>query len=380
MATTLITGRQATDTITSGQVIRDVDDVVRYLDPDVAPLTMLTRRLRKRKATAPKVEWMEQDRMPLFTTLSASAASNGTALGVTDNIFRVGDVIRITSTGEACEVTATAAGAVTVVRAIGVAVTAGVTAASAAELFIVNNVNAEGAGLREIKTVATVFPFNYCQTIRTPTGLTGTDAATSQYGGINYASLQKDALFEHYRSLEGTALEGAKRIDTTTAGATKHFAGGIVEFVTTNVTAVGGALTEAAFNTFLRTGFRYGSTNKVLLASPVVASAINGFPSTAVVRPSTGLSNWGNHISSYLSPFGTVDIMVEKFLLDSANLKGYAFLIDMDNVFWAYLRDIKWLPDRQAPDVDAMIGEYLSQSCFVFTNEKKHSILTGVTG
>ncbi len=380
MPVTLITGRQATDTINSSQVIREVDDVVRYLEPDVAPLTMLTRRLRKKKVMAPKVEWIEQDRMPQFTTLSASAASNATALGVTDNIFRVGDVVRITSTGEGIEVTATAAGAITATRAIGVAVTAGVTAANAAELFIVGNVNAEGAGLREIKTPQTTFPFNYCEIVRTPTGLTGTDAATSQYGNIGRDSLRRDALFEHYRAWENIALQGAKRIDTSTTGAPKRFAGGITEFVTTNVTAVGGTLSESAFNVFLRTGFRYGSKNKVLLASPVVAGAINGFPSTNVVRPSTGLKSWGNAISNYISPFGEVDVMIEPSLLDSANLKGYAFLIDMDHIYYAYLRDTKLLTDRQAPDVDALIDEYLTEACFAFTNEKTHAILTGVTG
>ena len=130
---------------------------------------------------------------------------------------------------------------------------------------------------------------------------------------------------------------------------------------------------------FLRTGFRYGSKNKVLLASPVVASAINGFPSTNVVRPSTGLKSWGNAILNYISPFGEVDIMIEPSLLDSANLKAYAFLIDMDHVYYAYLRDTKLLTDRQAPDVDALIDEYLTEACFVFTNEKTHAILTGVT-
>lgn len=380
MPVTLITGRQATDTINSSQVIRDVDDVVRYLEPDSAPFTMLTRKLRKRKATAPKVEWIEQDRMPIFTTLSASAASNATALGVTDNIFRVGDVVRITDSGEGVEVTATAAGAVTVTRAIGVAVTAGVTAASTAELFIVGNVNAEGASLREIKTVQTTFPFNYVQIERHPTGLTGTDAATSQYGGIDRNSLRRDAAFEHYRAWETTALQGAKRIDTSTTGSPKRFAGGIVEFVTTNVTNVGGTLTEAAFNTFLRTGFRYGGSTKILLAAPVVAQAINGFPSTNVVRPETGLKQWGNNISTYLSPFGTVDIMMERFLLDSANLKGWGFLIDVDHVFYAYLRDTKLLTDRQAPDADTLVDEWLTEATFAFTNEKTHAILKGVTG
>lgn len=380
MATTLITGRQATDTVGTSAVIRSVDDMVRYNEPDAAPFTILTRKLRKRKVTAPKFEWVEQDRMPQFTTLSASAASNATALGVTDNIFRVGDVVRITDSGEAVEITATAAGAVTATRAIGVAVTAGVTAASNAELFIVSNANAEGAGLREIKTVQTTFPFNYCEIVRTPTGLTGTDAATSQYGGIDRNSLRADAAFEHYRDWEKIAIQGAKRIDTAVTGAPKRFAGGITEFVTTNVTSVGGTLSEAAFNVFLRSGFRYGSGNKVLLASPVVAGAINGFPSTNVVRPNTGLSQWGNNITQYVSPFGEVDIIQEKFLLDSANLKGYAFLIDMDHVYYAYLRDTKLLTDRQAPDIDSLIDEYLTEAGFAFTNEKTHAVLKAVTG
>ncbi len=380
MPPTLITGRQATDTISSSQVIRDVDDVVRYLEPDAAPFTMLTRKLRKKKATAPKVEWIEQDRMPLFTTLSASAASNATALPVTDNIFRVGDVVRITESGEAIEITATAAGAVTATRAIGVAVTAGITASSAAELFIVGNVNAEGAALREIKTVQTVFPFNYVQIERHPTGLTGTDAATSQYGGIDRNSLRRDAAFEHYKAWETTALQGAKRIDTSTTGSPKRFAGGITEFVTTNVTNVGGALTESAFNTFLRSAFRYGADTKILLASPKVAGAINGFPSSNVVRPETGLRNWGNNITHYLSPFGEVDVMMERWLQDSANLGGYAFLIDIDHVYYAYLRDTKLLTDRQANDVDALVDEWFTEATFAFTNEKVHAILKGVTG
>jgi hypothetical protein len=210
--------------------------------------------------------------------------------------------------------------------------------------------------------------------------LTGTDAATSQYGGVGRDSLRRDAAFEHYKAWEATALQGAKRIDTNTTGAPKRFAGGITEFVTTNVTTVAGAMTEAAFNTFLKTGFRYGSDHKILLAAPTVAQAINGFPSSNVVRPDTGLKQWGNNITTYISPFGTVDIMMERWLQDSSALGGYGFLIDMDHVFYAYLRDTKLLTDRQAPDADALIDEWFTEATFAFTNEKVHAYVKGVTG
>ena len=151
---TLVAGDLANDTINQSQRVIDMDDGIAQLEPDVAPLTLLLRKLRKQPAISPKVEWLEDERMPRITTTSASAASNASSVSVTDNIFRVGDVVRCSSTGEALEVTATAAGSITVNRAIGSVAAA--SAASAAELYIVANVNAEGASLRQIKVTKLV--------------------------------------------------------------------------------------------------------------------------------------------------------------------------------------------------------------------------------
>src|SRR6266498_3436584 len=270
----IITGVQATDTINQTQRVPEVDDMIHLLEPNVAPLTVLSRKMRKRSVINPKVEWLEQQELPRFTTLSASAASNATAFGPAVDIFRVGDILRLPVSGEGVEVTATAAGALTVTRALGVAITAGVSAASGDELFIVGNVNQEGASLREIKTQKVDNLSNFCEIVRSPTGLTGTDAASKQYGGVSRESLQADALRQHYRSWENIALVGIKREDTGTTGKPKRFAGGMTEYVTTNITNAAGALTEATFQTFLRSGFRYGSSRKLLLASPLVTAAI----------------------------------------------------------------------------------------------------------
>jgi hypothetical protein len=86
---------------------------VYHLEPDQAPLVALLSSLGSIPAKNPKVEWLENEAMPRLTTLSASATSAATAYGVSADIFRVGDVIRLPAQGHGGLVTATAAGAIT---------------------------------------------------------------------------------------------------------------------------------------------------------------------------------------------------------------------------------------------------------------------------
>ncbi len=381
MTATLIVGDQTTGNILSNQIVPDMDNVLHQLEPNGAPLTVLTQKLKTRKATAPKVEWLEHGRMPRFTTLSASATSAATALGVTADIFRVGDLVRITETGEAIIVTTTAAGALTATRGVGyVSAAAGTSATSAAEMFIVGNVNAEGASLREIKTRKLETVFNYCEINRNPTGLTGTDAATKQFTGYSRDNLQQEAGVEHMRDWEGIALVGARSITNPTTTPSRT-AGGMTEFVTTNVTNVNGALTEAAFQTFLQNGFRYGGDRKLLLCSPLVLGAIEGYARGNIMpSPSSDHADtYGVKMSTYISGAGTVDIVQERWLADSVKYKGWAFLIDLDNVAFAELRPSKLLENRQANDADKMEDEWLGEGCFVWNNELTHAIAKGIT-
>ena len=378
MPVTIVTGDLGTDTINQSQRVIDIDDKITALEPNAAPLTVLTKKLKKRVAIGPKVEWLESQPMPRFDTLSASAASNATALPVTNgNYFRVGDVLRLEA-GDAAEVTATAAGAVTAVRAIGTVTAA--SAANASEVFIVSNVNSEGACLREIKTPKLDNAYNYTQIVRTPFGITGTEAATKLYGGPDRRRLQAETGIEHMRQWEQIALTGARREDTTTAGKPKRFSGGMVEFCTSNVTSVGGTLTEAAFLTFLRTGFRYGGGRKILLASPLVINAIEGFARTNIQVTNDRASTYGIEMKTYVSGQGTVDLVMERWLQDSVAYRGHAFLVDLDNVFYAPLRDTKLLEDRQPNDCDRIEDEYLTEASFVFAQERTHAIMKGVTG
>lgn len=320
--------------------------------------------------------------MPRYTTLSASATSAATAIGVTADIFRVGDIVRISTTGEAVEITTTAAGAVTATRALGRVAAA--SAASTAELFIVGNANVEANTLREIRFPQLVTASNYCQIIRTPFGLSETEKATEHYAGDEEARLQSDAGVEHARAWEQTFFFGARDLKSTN----RRMCGGLYEFITTNVTAVGGALSEGTFLTFLKAGFRYGSDRKVLFASPIVVNAIEnfarGYNQTSSISgsyriPVSDDGKIGVSAREYVCGQGTVDIVMKRTWNDSAVYGGYAFLVDMDNVKKRPLRATKLKLNVQAPDYDGIKSEYITEESLQVIHERTHSYATGIT-
>jgi len=142
------------------------------------------------------------------------------------------------------------------------------------------------------------------------------------------------------------------------------------------------AMPSRPASTFLQNGFRYGSDRKLLLCAPLVLGAIEGFARSNIqVSPSSDRAEtYGINMKTYTSGAGTVDIVQERWLADSVKYKGWAFLIDLDNVAFAELRASKLLKDRQANDADKMEDEWLGEGCFVYTHELTHAIMKGVTG
>ena len=380
---TVITGDLATDVINQSQRVIDMDDRIAELEPNAAPLVVLLKKLKKVQAISPKVEWLEHMLMPRYDVTTATATNVATTIAVANAAwFRVGDVIRDTFTGEAMEVVSVAAPNLTVNRGIGAVAAQAI--GSGDEIFIVANVNVEGASLRTIKQTQLNNLSNFCEIVRTPMGITGTEAASKLYGGPDRARLQATSGIEHMRDWEHICFFGAKKEVTAanggTAGAPKRFAGGLIEFIGTG-TAVGGTLTEAAWIAFLRQAFRFGSERKILFAAPLVIQAIEGFARNNIrVDGGSQAETYGINMRTYVSGQGTVDIVMERAWNDSSKYSGYAFLVDMDALEFHTLRDTKLLEGRQANDADKLEDEYLTEACPVVKNAQKHAFLTGVTG
>lgn len=382
---TILSGVVDDADILSNQRVVDMSPTIAQLEPDEAPLTTMLQKVSTRAAYSQKVEWLSDELMPRLTTLSASAASSDTAISVatgTGTYFRAGDVVRFASTGENASVSAVSANTIYVTRALG-----GVTALSAAsgiDLVKIGNAAAEGATLGTLVQTKKVANYNYAQIQRDPFGFTNTLVASKLYGGPEPANEAKKKLIEHKRQLENTMFWGVRDLNTS-GGAPIGYCGGLYQYVTSNVTSGVGTLTESVFETFLRKAFRYGSQNKVMFCSPLVASALSSFPQSKLAPPAPGIDTYGVSLSTYQSASGAkVQIMVKRdwydFQSTSNQYGGIGVVVDMEDVTMRPLRDTVLKPDRQANDEDSVKQEYLTEWSLEIGLEKKHAIISGITG
>jgi hypothetical protein len=295
-------------------------------------------------------------------------------------------VVRNATTGDAFRVTSVSTDDLTVVRGVG-----DVTAASSvsgAELVIVSNASAQGATLGTRKMVKKVLGYNYTQIVRHPFGFTNTNVAVERYGGQEPMAEAKQKLIEHKRSLEQLAFWGAR--DFLTIGAATEptgFAGGIVEYVSTNSDDAGGALTEDEWEGYLRDGLHHGSRNKVIFVSPLVSQSISKFLRERMSPAGPGERLWGAKVDAYISgAYGyKVPLIVKRdwndFDVTGTNYGTWAIGVDMSNVKIRPLRgrNTKLLRNRQANDADETTHEYLTEVSFEVAQEATHFIVKGVT-
>jgi hypothetical protein len=386
---TILSGVVDDADILSNQRVVDMSPTIAQLEPDEAPLTTMLQKVSSRAAYSQKVEWLQDELVPRLTTLAASAASGDTAITVatgTGTYFRPGDVVRVATTGENVSVSAVSANTIYVTRAIGISIS-GATAYSAAsggDLVKVGNAAAEGATLGTLIQTKKVAQYNYAQIQRDPFGFTNTLVASKLYGGPEPANEAKKKLIEHKRQLENTMFWGIRDLNTS-GGAPTGYCGGLYQFITSNVTSGVGNLTESVFEAFLRKAFRYGSQNKVMFCSPLVASALSSFPQSKLAPPASSIDTYGVSLSKYQSASGaTVQIMVKRDWYDFQNTSnqygGIGVVVDMEDVTMRPLRDTVLKPDRQANDEDSVKQEYLTEWSLEVGLEKKHAIISGITG
>lgn len=389
MATTINSGLIDTADPTSNQLKVDMSEKIAMLDPDVSQFTTILSKLPKDRANSFKTEWLDDRLIPRTSALAASATSADTALTVTTSegaYFKVGDLVRITTTGECVRVTATAASALTVVRAVGTVTAASAASSSTAgQLVIVGGSNAQGATLPTALVTATTANYNYTSITRNAWRYTETALATGWYGGSLGARESKKKASEHKADLENTAFFGARSYSTSDPP--RHTAGGLIEYVTTNVTDPSGTLDKGELNDFMLSGLQYGSKNKVLFAAPVVAMVISEFLQDNWVRTQPDERVWGAKVDAYISGvYGTsIPVIVKQQwgaygTGTSGQYGSRAVLVDLDHVALAPLRDTMLLTKRQANDADEQAAEFLTEQSLIVRQESSHAWLKNVTG
>ena len=379
-----VTIERDTISIAQGRRIVDMANKIALLQSDKTPLLALTQALgQKRIVTNPKFEWMEDELKPYTTQINNAAGYTDadTALIVDEaRIFAVNDIVLVERTKEPMLVTAidTATNTITVTRNYRD------TGAAAAIndndiLRIVGNAYAEFAGKQIESTTKISIPYNYTQIFRTAFGASETLNNSELYGGKDMAWMRFKKGIEHAVKIEQSAFFGSRNQDLT-GSHPRRATGGLTYYLNANIKDVGGAaLTESIFDEWLRDIFRYGSSKKVLFASPLLCSAINSWSKNKLMTDVND-TVYGVKVMTYVNVHGDLKVINCKETL-RGEFGAYGFALQLDQIRPVALsgRDTKLKTNIQANDEDGEIDEYISEIGWEIKSPKVHGYIYNFT-
>jgi len=377
-----------------------VYDQIMLYEPDVAPLiTLLNRVKNRRPVKQTKYEWFEDDYVAQWTTAAATAGNHttDTTLTVTDGtLFVAGDMFchprAVTSyvAPEICRVTVVSGNVLTLIRDVG---SAGVdTITSGDALRLLGSAHEENGAIPSPKGTSKLPKYTYLQIEKTATSFSNTAIAVATYGtkGSDRDNEHIKAMVEQKRKLNSTLLWGRSSQDLTGGPNSNPIRTtmGLRQAISTNITDVGGILTRKKFEEFSRTSFRYGKKEKILLACPLLVSAINEWATNfLMVKPAE--DHYGVSISEVQTGHGTFamvkDWMLEDGVASKNGFAGVSFAVDLDEIEYLYLKnnglnrdthiELNAVQDGTDGKKDQIVTEY----GFKISREKFHSMLYDMT-
>lgn len=385
MAPTIVQNQvrtKGTQGVASDRLVVDMQRKLYMYDAGSVPgLRALTMRssMVPVKSTEPK--WLENEPVPEWDVTTAQSLAADTTLDMDNGpYFKAGDMLHVPTTDEYMLVSSVAGDVVTVTRgAFG-----GTAAADIASGVAIHNLGlADTEGDTSPIALATqpVTKSNYTRILKTPVELSRTVSQVDLYGGNERPRLRRDAAVKHARLLELELFHGIK--SETVSGATiRRTAGGLDHFVTTNILTVNGMLSESELYEWLGTVFRFGvdggsSDSRVLFAGQALINTISMWGQNKLTTDSARNARYGFHISTLLTPYGTLDIVYHPLLEE--DYAGDGYVCDMAGIKIGQLQPTVLETEIQANDADGFKDQYLSEQTYFVIQEKAFGIIRGVT-
>ena len=412
--------------------VRYVDDRIFTYAPSYAPILLLKggimpgpngERIKVKGiidsgfTPTKTVEWYEKDLLAtdfyanpgsatLGTLKAAATISVDNGAGAVTTVPRVGDIIQIVTgnvtNGEAMLVNAITVGAssitLSVLRAIN-----GVTGASIssnATFRVLNNALAENSTATSKRSSYATNYFNYMQIARDDWGVSRSDTRIRQYGGRDDYETMAEAVTNHCRNLEKSLTFGPCVSATDASGNVVQTSGGLQAYVP-NVYAASSANCTGVFSgvtghngsinaitnfleTFCEGAFKYGNIKrkKIFLGGMIWGiifnRAITGTsPATGSIRAVSKDTAFGVQITELVSAFGSIDFLPSGAINDF--LPTDAYMIDPENLKFAYMDNTFMVDNSQLPDQDGYSGYFLTEYSLIVRGLKTHARISGVT-
>jgi hypothetical protein len=382
-----VTGARGTGNVSQSQRKIDMAQKVLELEPNAAPLTVLSKMLGKRAAVNPEYSWQQDDLEPRFDAINNGAGySNSATSLVVDNgaYFAQHYLVKVTRTGEVIRVTAVSSNTLTVVRGVG----GGAAALNDNdELLIIGVAQPEGDTSRPARSSNPTKVTNYTEIFRTPVEATGTLLSSDQFTTPHDWPRQLNkAGIEHQKDIEYAIWLGAPSEDLT-GSQPRRTTGGVLHYADQNHTDAGGAFTEAEFFAALRPVYRYSSDRRVAFGSMLAVDVLNSYPRGNIqVQQAGNPDTYGLQVFKYVSPHGTLRLITHR-LFEGTVYSGYLVVLDMDQITYRFLgggvegsRDTHIRQDIQPPDEDGRKSEYLTEGGLEFGQSKAHGVISNITG
>jgi hypothetical protein len=400
MAGTIVQGNVATEgqvgqsaaTQFAGERIIDMDEQIRVLRPDDTQFTTMTSRTPSRVATSEKVNWLEEEDFPRIVSNVGAQLVSDTSITLTagqGKIVMGNDMLRNMRTGEMARVVSVATDVVTIARGVGSIAAAAVNTGDA--WLVTGDAQPQGSDFPTPRYLARVLGFNYTQITRTTWGFTRTDTNINKYGGNEPAKEAKRKAREHKKKWEMIGFFGARSFAAAVPPENnpRGTAGGLIEFIQSNKQDSNGVLTPTFFDAFVAQVMAFGSTNKVIFASPTAVMCMSNWNRSGMGSqwdPSPR-NVYGVNVDAFISgAYGyKIPVVVKKewseFPVANKGYGGYLFFVDMDYVERRPLQnaDTKLLTDRQPQGKDSYNAEYLTEATYEVAHERTHGLIIGVT-
>lgn len=352
-----------------------------------APLTAIMSKLSSEPVDDPIFHWFEKDVPVQRIATTASASSSATTLTVADSsVFKGGHVIMEEVTLEKMLVVADPTSATTISVQRGFGVTAAAAVTSGDNLLIIGNANSEGATSPNVVSYSPTSPSNNTQIFRNALYLTRTAMKTRLRTGNSREEAKRETLELHSLELEKAFIFGEPFSSTGANGQPMLTTGGVISFLGADGTFTNiwdfSVLTFniANWENTLELFFRYGASEKLLLAGSTVINQLNQLvKKSSVMNLVPGDTSYGMKIREYETPFGTLYVKMHPLLSIHPTFKSWALGLDVSKLRFRYIDDTDFRPNIQLPDVDAQKDEFLTEAGLELQHQKAHMLVKNIT-
>lgn len=362
---------------------RVITDYITLIDPADAPFVEAmggldggAKKFRFVNFPHTKVEWIEDTREPLAVGLNTAMNNSVTTsvlLAADANKVQVGQILLFADGAEQMWVSAVASDGVTLTVSRGY----GGTTATAQ---VVNNNTAieilgiarlEGAESHGLGYTVRSTNYNHTQIMQREVKVSRSQNQISQYGIREEFDYQSNKAIPHLmRLIEKGVYKGTRSAGSSAAP--RSF-GGLGTFVTNNAINSGSAaVTQAKFENALKAAYLDGGKPSKAFVSPTNMQVIKNFYDSAnFLRVDTKEKTVGMTIEKIITPYGTVDLIMDRWAPDST-----IYILDPEHV--GFVTYYPFTSEPLAKTGDYQRGEVVGEFTLCVRMDKAHAVITTI--